>query len=158
MMQKPSINARMAGALRKFAEGPPDRLDPRLARVLEGGLAEESGCIFLSALANGYNPSLRERLDGTGLECFVNHFHVENRVPGPLPYQLGQAVLFAKGLGLLLEGSYPGIIFRIIVSQNDQGTIIRFHKVRSGESYLDANLENYKDEAVWTCLTSVPSR
>lgn len=148
------MNARMADELSKLEEGDSGRLDPRLAEILESGLAKVEGCIFLSAFAKSYNPSLKGHLDATGLECFVNHFHLEDCVPGPLHYQLTQAILFAKTLALLLESSRPTIVFRIIVSQNSQGTTVRFHMARSSEPYLDANLENYKDDAVWTCLTS----
>lgn len=153
-MREPEMNDRMSGLLRRLADAPKAELDPRLASLLEDGLFTEGDLFLLSRFRQDWRQGLGNLLDKTGVECFVNHLHLADYVSGPAEHQLRQAVLFATSLASLLESTYPQATFRLIVSQNPQGTIARFHKVRPGEAFLGTDLEKYEEEAIWTCLTS----
>jgi hypothetical protein len=125
-------------------------LDERLERILAEGLQSVGDCVILTgfeaALAHG---PVEQHPDATALEAFVNHCHVDDELnlPARAPALLAQAGCYAGRLAAELAQAYPSEQFLVIFTVSDS-CIVRFHKVRPGESWLADDLESYGDEAV----------
>src|ERR1700730_404830 len=86
--------------------------------------------------------------DKTGFECFINHVH--------LPFDgtnenLNSCLEYAAELKEALTPLTPGRQFRVIVAlseDNASGCTVRFHQIRSGENWIDDDLQGYKSEAI----------
>jgi len=133
-----------------------DRLDPELLALLQSGFSNRYGCIFYAGFEQSVSSRARrkELWDKTGIECSANHIHLEDYVKLDPLVQFRQAVLFVKQLARLLGRSYPRTSFRVILSVNRDGAIVRFHKVRAGEEWLSDDLEGYKDDALYVLTIS----
>lgn len=92
--------------------------------------------------------------DQTGLECFINHFHLEDYIGSCSSFDLlsdlylAHGWLFATHLKERLAAFRPETCFRIIVAATDGTCTVRFHALREGEHWLSDNLERYREEAV----------
>src|SRR5689334_19299533 len=131
-------------------------LDERLERILAEGFQPVGDCVILADFEAALTDSTAEQHpDATALEAFVNHCHVDDELglPARDPALLAQAGRYAGRLAAELARSYAGERFLVIFTVGDS-CIVRFHKVRPGESRLVADLESYGDEAVMTI--SVP--
>ena len=85
--------------------------------------------------------------DKTGFECFINQDHFTfDRTRNSLKSCLERAAVLQQGLLSFAKSRR----FRMIVSISDEDPDcnIRFHQVRSGESWLSNDLEGYNSEAV----------
>src|SRR5205807_1961267 len=95
--------------------------DP-LASILAQGLTESNGCVLLSSEAHNLGHTSVELLaDRTGLEAFINHIHVEDklRLPSDDPAVLEQTLRYAGQLAGPLEATYPNDPFTILISTPD---------------------------------------
>lgn len=132
-------------------------LDERLERILAGGFQSVGDCVILTdfeaALADS---TVEQHPNATRLETFVNHCHVDDELDLPPrdPALLSQAGRYAGRLAAELAMAYPGERFLVILTVGDS-CIVRFHKVRAGESWLADDVESYGDEAV--LVVAVPS-
>jgi hypothetical protein len=145
-------NRRMLSRLRalegkKFSDR---RLEPRLSVLIDEGFVQRYGCILYAALKERARPRATRKglMDKTGIECFVNHVHVDDYIKGDPFRQLQQGMAFARKLSERLERSYPRTRFQVIVAQNKYGVTVRFHKRRRDEKWLNDSLESYKDDAI----------
>jgi len=98
-------------------------------------------------------PSI-SRDDETGLECLMSKEHLEDFLPDSVSVQalVSHGTAYADKLRESLEKSGLHGHFRVIISAipEDRTCTIRFHRVRPGQTWLDADLETYKSEAVMT--------
>jgi len=124
-------------------------LDP--TRIWDDGggelvcLETVNGCVFLAREYTGLNEATLEQFpDRTGLECFVNHVHFQVGRGGQ---SLESVFRYVSAVRSSLVSLGDGI-FEIIVSIADEKCVVRFHKWRSGESWLSEDLEGYKSEAM----------
>lgn len=149
------MNARMI-QLDPFLDTPERvrELDPRLAALLDGGFEDHGGCVVLACFTDSARrTSVAAFGDETGFEAFVNHVHIEDELRGTMESDaLRQAVLYARRLCHELTVAYPDDAFEIVVAVSDSCTV-RFHKVRSPQSWLAEDIESY-EEAVMTLLVS----
>ncbi len=113
-------------------------LQANLSSKLEAGFVETDGCYLLVSEADKNKTIASEFPDRTGFECFVNHFHCA---------ALGEALAFCDKLAAALQEKF-GSGFTIIVSWDGSNATVRFHKTRSGESWVATDLESYTDEAI----------
>src|SRR5215470_16016930 len=106
--------------------------------------------------ASGWDDSFVNDL--TGLECFVNHYHIDRPGDGSLRASAIAGIVAAKEFKRMIEATgIPGD-FRVIVSANYNpdpdppfnGAVVRFHKIRPNNSWLDHDLEAYKYEGILT--------
>ena len=138
------------------AEGEPE-LDERLEQILAEGLQTFGDCVVLARFEDSLaHTTLESHQDATGLETFINHCHVEDALdlsPDD-PAVIAQAGRYAGRLAAELQRTYPGDRFTVILTVTDS-CIVRFHKQRAGESWLQHDLESYGDEAV--LAISVPA-
>lgn len=109
------------------------------------GFINKNGCVFLAALFNGY-PSDKNLIDKTGVECFINSFHIDDYVS---ERYLDYSCLFCNTIlsKWALEECCEKL--NMIVSMDEFGAVIKFHVLRDGEEWLGNNLERY-EEAVFT--------
>lgn len=132
-------------------------LDERLERILAGGFQSVGDCVILAdfeaALADA---TAEQHRDATALEAFVSHCHVDDELdlPAGAPELLAQAGRYAGRLAAALAQAYPADRFLVIFTVGES-CIVRFHKVRTGESWLVDDLESYGDAAVMAI--AVPS-
>jgi hypothetical protein len=145
------MNARMA------ALGPPSiggagemELVPRLAAILADGFLELGDCLVLAHEEGSVEAARIESYpDATKFEAFINHLHLDDELELPAgdPLVLKQAGRYAAELAELLQGEYPDEAFVILIALGDS-CVVRFHKRRSGESWIADDLEGYEYEAV----------
>jgi hypothetical protein len=144
-------NAGMARALQLIPEPAEVDVPEWLQALLSAGLLERDGCLFLAAAAPPLGASVPEQMhDRTGWETFINHFHVD---PTDDTFaDLAVAAAAALELVRQIEQLNPPRSARVIVSRNLQGefpnSTVRFHRLRPGETWLAADLEGYRNEAV----------
>jgi hypothetical protein len=100
-----------------------------LMAVIVAGFVQKDDCVFLRALYNGASAKTNSFPDNTGLECFVNHIHIEDYSPDSF-FEAGLEFLRAIRHSLKLE--FPDIPFRCIISVDEDGCNIRFHRIRAG--------------------------
>ena len=125
---------RFLGELRENRLG----LSPKLSSILNAGFVEEKGCVLLASEKRDCGSDRTATHDETGYECFVNHVHVES---------LGEALEFAGRLKKTLTSLFPGD-FVVIVSFDGREATVRFHRLRAGQTWLNENLEEYREEGI----------
>jgi hypothetical protein len=135
------------------------KLSRRLTKHLDDGIIEEDGCWFLASERRANKQyTLSQFQDHTGLECFINHLHIDARNEHDFVRVLEQGFLLLNALLGLLE---PHGVFKIILGFNRSadpdhqfmaGTV-RFHKVRPAEEWLDTDLEKYQTDAIFVFAT-----
>jgi len=113
-------------------------LSPELSAALASGFVEENGCVLLTSEARASVVTRDAGQDDTGYECFINHLHVKS---------LAEAVEFARRLKECLAARFSDD-FVVIVSFDGREAIVRFHKNRAGQRWLDSNLEGYLEEGI----------
>lgn len=115
-------------------------LSPELSSVLSAGFVEEKGCVLLASHARDTDSALTRAAtrDETGYECFINHVHVEG---------LGEALEFARRLNKALAATFAED-FVVIVSFDGRQATVRFHRLRAGQTWLNENLEEYREEGI----------
>ena len=113
-------------------------LSPELSSVLVAGFVEKEGCVLLASEARDSVAAPAVTKDETGYECFINHLHVKS---------LGEALEFAQRLKKALAERF-GVAFVVIVSFSGREAIVRFHKLRAGQTWLNENLEGYLEEGI----------
>jgi len=100
---------------------------------------------FIDALfPNRGNASLGLLHDETGLECFVNHVHLEDFCDS------GERLETALRICAVMEekwfeSAYGVNTLRQIVSYDDNSCVYRCHVVREGQSWVSANLHSYQE-------------
>lgn len=142
----------MLGQFRIDPERPPP-LAAELRRLLEPGIPSLDGCWLLaSQLPAGASRARDQFPDRTGYEAFVNHIHVADalgrageRSPG---FALGQALALGLELEALLaaHGSFQIVVAADMDSPADCN--VRFYKLRSGEIWIEDDLEGYTHEGI----------
>jgi hypothetical protein len=113
-------------------------LSPKLLSILVAGFVEVEGCVLLASEAHNPVAGRAATQDETGYECFVNHLHIKN---------LGEALEFAQRLSSALAERFR-VRFVVIVSFDGRGATVRFHKLRSGQTWLNEDLEGYSEEGI----------
>jgi len=142
----------MLGRFRIDPEKPPP-LAPELRRLLEPGILSLDGCWLLASQLPAGAPGMRAQFpDRTGYEAFVNHIHVADalgeggeRSPS---FALGQAMAFGLALEALVavHGSFQIVVAADMDSPADCN--VRFYKLRSGEVWIEDDLEGYAHEGI----------
>ena len=81
------------------------------------------------------------RTDKTGYECFINSVHVDDYVQCDY---VAYACLFAEALLSTWRHSGARDIAQAIISSDEFGAVVKFHVARSGESWVNEELEKYE--------------
>jgi hypothetical protein len=114
-------------------------LSSEISSALAKGFVEEQGCVLLASEAhNTVHTRVGDAFDETGYECFINHVHIRS---------LQEAFEFARRLTKALAERFTDK-FVVILSFDGRDASVRFHKRRSGQTFLTDNLEGYKEEAI----------
>lgn len=157
---RPSLraNAKMQRRIAALVAASLPPLSGRILRILDDGLAEVEGSVLLKALSEGAGGfDARRHTDRTGHECLVNHLRFD-AAPAGADRALATALTYAGQLVEMLDRSGAAGPFRVIVSQDsrDGGCGVRFHRVRSEESWPAADVESDLDEAVLVLDCAAP--
>jgi hypothetical protein len=113
-------------------------VSPELASILASGIVEEKGCVLLASETRDSAFDRAATQDETGYECFINHVHAES---------LGEALEFGRRLNKALAATFAGD-FVVIVSFDGRKATVRFHRLRAGQTWLNENLEEYREEGI----------
>ena len=147
-------NRRMEALLDEIRDGnldDPKALPQKLLALLNGGFAEEDECVFLALLKKSAEVRRLDFADRTAYECFVNAVHIEAYLEnGGLPpiELLGCGIALARDIIDRLSQLHGTKHFRVIVSSGGPNCAVRFHTVRSEESWVAKDLEGFREEAV----------
>lgn len=125
-------------------------LPEELQLWIERGFTRSEGCVFLTALSNT-NPGVNRLSDKTGVECFVNSFHIDDYVS---ERYLDYACLFCNKILDKWTDSHEPEVLNVIISLDEFGAVIKVHVKRNDESWLSDNLDKY-EEAVLETSTPV---
>jgi len=125
------------------------------AKLKKMRIVEIEGAVVVED-ASGWDDSFGNDL--TRLECFVNHYHIDSPGDGSLKASATAGIVAAKEFKRMIEATKIPGEFRVIVSANYNpdpnppfyGAVVRFHKIRPNQAWLDDDLENYKSEGVLT--------
>ncbi len=113
-------------------------LSPKLSSILNAGFVEEKGCVLLASEKRDSGSDRAATQVETGYECFVNYVHVES---------LDEALEFARRLKEALAAIFAGD-FAVIVSFDGREATVRFHRLRAGQTWLNENLDEYREEGI----------
>jgi hypothetical protein len=140
------MNLAMKGRLEDLGSDPQPSLPVALLALIKNGFVAQGACSFLRGLCEHPGNATRSMFpDETGYECLVNHIHIDTYSDEPLPL----AMVFADKVGEAWMSLGSRNSLRVIVSCNDTCCVVRCHVARPHQSWLDENLEAYRDEAVW---------
>lgn len=123
-------------------------LPEELQLWVDCGFIRVDGCVFLAGLFKG-NLGINNHFDKTGIECFVNSFHVDDYVS---ERYLDYSCLFCNEILRQWEHNNDdkAEYLNVIISLDDFGAVIKVHMKREGESWLNSNLDKYEDAILET--------
>lgn len=129
----------------------PDRVSApvpeKMRDEIKNGFEEIDGCI----VAKGWFSAPIDKAgdDETGTECVLSKIHIDSFVDGHMLLEdvLRIAITFALELKRVLSQSAVAGPFRIIIMGKSgfNTCTVRFHRLRSGQPWLDSDLEHYTD-------------
>ena len=131
------------------------KLPENLDSIVMEGFDMCGEVVFAKGLANPSKNSISDLLgitsDLTGVECNINKIHIEDFVPKNTFYNHNQVVsdgfLFMKHMASAICSKFPQESFRFILSEEEgefPSVVFRFHRKRSGESWLSDDIERYE--------------
>ena len=121
-------------------------LPRHLLSILESGLIEKDGCVFLCALlANCATIKQSYFPDMTGYECFVNHEHIDG-VKLRKAIEIG--VTFLARISIICRSFGVHGDIRGILSVDDKDVTVRFHLLRHEEAWLSDDIDGYEEDGV----------
>jgi len=88
--------------------------------------------------------------DETGIECYLNDLAVTDYLDEENPSLetvLRQGTQFSFETSRRLVREFPGVRFRIILALDGADATIRFHRHRTGQTWLDEDIDTY-DEGI----------
>jgi hypothetical protein len=139
----------------EFFEMPVNDLPAALLEKAKTPLVEVNGCVVPASA----DSQVTWVDDETGTECFWTKFHLEDYVSETSLEELARVALdFVWPLQVGIKASRLSGAFRMIASAELPGSpedrprcTIRFHRLRTQQSWLGDDLELYKTEAVLAC-------
>lgn len=121
-------------------------LPEELNSWVEKGFVKKENCVFLAALFSSY-PNDKYLFDKTGVECFVNSFHIDDSVT---ERYLDYSCLFCNAIINKWHQEGNSEKLNMIISMDEFGAVIKCHVIRQGENWLSHNLEQYEDAILVT--------
>jgi hypothetical protein len=147
----------LLGHFRIDPERPPP-LAAKLRRLLEPGILSLDGCWLLASQLPAGTSGTRDQFpDRTGYEAFVNHIHITDALGEAGECSPWLALGQAMALGLELEALVAAHgSFQIVVAADmdlPADCNVRFYKLRSGEIWIEDDLEGYAHEGILVIQT-----
>lgn len=140
------MNSRMADALTAKGIALPQDFGLAASKYELPILTSVDGSILLK---NEFDKTKHAKLadfpDRTGYEAFINHVHF---LAGDSKESLLGSLRYVLDLQDELMKIGSGRRFLIVMSQRNDGCVIRFHEIRAGESWISDNLEGYEEEGI----------
>ena len=127
-----------------------EKLCENLSRILSQGFTVIDGAVVFTATREiAENVKAENSPDVTGLECFINHIHVEDQLDDFDPLALlRQGVAFGLAVRTQLQSAFPSRAFNVIIAETAHSCGVRFHLVRPGEEWLASDLDGCGEEAI----------
>ena len=143
------LNRRMGSYLEDLRSREIEAVVP--ARGPDVHIVEAGGCFLFRGFVEKPHLSPADFKDQTGLECSANRLRMESMLDARLTRScplllLTAGLLTARAVSAALA-RHPGL-FNVILSYDGESCTVRFHKVRAGQRWLLADLEEYVDEGV----------
>ena len=139
------MNNKMSALLQGAGMTWPLKPEPGKAELPELELVHD--CVLLKEeYERNKHAKVSDFPDRTGFECFINHVHLPFAGTNEsLVACMAYAAALQHSLAYFAEGQRR---FRVIVGIGARDCAIRFHWIRSGETWISDNLEGYKSEAI----------
>jgi hypothetical protein len=130
----------------------------KLQKLLSSEVVEWDGCILLevvndlNGLGTHFEPNEYYQ-DRTGYEAFCNHIHLNDYFPEIEECPLQSLILALRILETWkskLRRNFPSMKFHLILSHDEYGSVLRFHKYRPEEgAWLNVdNINGYTEEGI----------
>jgi hypothetical protein len=149
MLPRVKLNRRMGGYLQDLRTRAVEAVVP--ARGPDVNIVEAGGCFLFRGFLDKPHLSRGDFPDQTSLECSANRLRMESMLDARLVRSCPLLLLTA---GLLTARAVSGALarhegrFNVILSYDGESCTLRFHKIRAGQRWLLADLEEYVDEGV----------
>jgi hypothetical protein len=162
------LNLAMEMFLKRFGIDPanPPPAERELIQLLHTGIAEVDGCWLLASQVKPSLTGQREHFpDRTGYEAFINHIHISDVLGPGVEESPARALSQAIALGREVEklvARWGG--FEIVIATDKDSPAdcnVRFYRHRSGEVWIERDLELYHEEGILVIETPdvvTPSR
>lgn len=140
------LNKNMSMILKNYSDNV--ELPDELRDILNQGFQEVENCLVMKGIYNGPDVGIdySNYYDKTGFECIENHLHIDDYIEDSnAEFACLIGIKFGKELKKNLETYYPDVSINVIVSCDDTGSTVRFHRIRVGESWLQNDIENYEE-------------
>jgi len=120
-----------------------EQLPFALSDLAARGVIELAGCFFLGALFDKKTNAVEADFwDRTGWECFVNSIHVDDFAASDY---LLNACLFVRSVFREWARKEGVGTLQAIISNDEYGSVVKFHLLRDGESWVGRDLEGYEE-------------
>lgn len=120
------------------------KIEKKLQNIIGKGFLEKNHCFFLKSLyKNQTHISENDFIDHTGLECFINSFHIDDYIENDY---LVQGYLFIIELFKKWNELNNTCLLKAFLTKTDFGANVRFHMIRQNEFWIDEkNIENIEE-------------
>lgn len=136
---------------------PIDALASGLRKWVERGIGYSGEVVCWNPVPTTANEAPGDIFDLTGWECSHSSFHLEDFVPVDVSHGNGQpivgveaqrellrqGIVLAREIGRLVGALDSPIPVRCIIAANDTNGTFRFHRIRTDESWHNADLDSY---------------
>jgi hypothetical protein len=147
-MPQTQMNARMRTLIAESREGAVAPLPNELTDLIDAGWVVDDDAVLLAMLKPRAHASRSDFPDLTGYECFVNTIYLDDYLPQRSSGLIATALAIAHGI-LHAKGRPENAEMNALMSISEHSEcLVRFHRARPGEHWLDPDLENYREEAV----------
>lgn len=152
------INDKMRNLSKNLIQFDFNDLTAKLKNLINDGLTIELGdCIVLKNNLKMRKVKISDFIDKTGYECFINKInledYVENNDQTPVFFIIQCYLIIMKITQLILglqKSNLSKYNFIFSINQNDPNInlhsyVLRFHKIREGEVWLEDDINSYNE-------------
>ncbi len=143
------MNQNMTSLLAQM-EVNPSQVDIELPEARPELICAEDSVFLKEEFARSRHHSIEDFADLTALESFANHVHLPFRNDRQ---SLAEAIAYSACLRQSLGELSSEKKFAIILCISDRRCTVRFHQIRTSESWLADDLDSYREEAVMVLTT-----
>ncbi|ALQ09848.1 hypothetical protein D172_017010 [Pseudoalteromonas sp. Bsw20308] len=119
------------------------QLSTKLLAISLSGFVSKDECFFLKDCVEiNTNITSQDFSDKTGYECFINSINVDDYVKNSF---LEQGILFVREVFNLFRQLDVNKTLNCIMSLDEFGLKVKFHTIRTGESWLSDDLEEFEE-------------
>jgi hypothetical protein len=137
------LNSAFLPLLQALKQQREERFSPRLEAVCSAGFVAHGDAWILKHFSEyETNFSQNDFADLTGYECVMNKIHIEDFAEQDLFWQSFE---FVRRVFRLWTEQFAPQVLNAILSVNDGGIVVKFHKLRENERLLFDDFEQFEE-------------